>query len=287
MANEDRWPELCKQVSEDDGLPTRTVGHWSEEKLFFWNRYVDITTRAMVGSPHWKAGLVYVDLFAGPGVCTLKESGRRLPGSPLIAANAPKPFKQIIICEKDADTAEACRTRLQKTPARDRIRFLEGDCNERIGEVASMIPSRALTLAFIDPTGLHARFETIKTLSRCGRVDLLILFPDAYDVVRNVDLYEKQGVESNLDQVLGPDAHWREQWSQLPNQSPDKTRELFTNIYKDQLARRLDYKVFGEKTIKSARGPLYRLIYASKHERGLEFWNKITNKDPSGQQRLF
>ena len=35
----DRWPELCKQVSQDDGLPTREVGHWSEEKLFFWNRY--------------------------------------------------------------------------------------------------------------------------------------------------------------------------------------------------------------------------------------------------------
>jgi len=62
----DRWRELCKSVDEDDGLPKREVGHWTEEKLFFWNRYIDITTRAMVGHPKWPIGLFYVDLFAGP-----------------------------------------------------------------------------------------------------------------------------------------------------------------------------------------------------------------------------
>ena len=63
-----------------------------------------------------------------------------------------------------------------------------GDCNERIHDATALIPDRALTLAFVDPTGLDARFETIATLSSRGRVDLLILFADAYDVVRNVDL---------------------------------------------------------------------------------------------------
>ncbi len=283
----DRWPELCEQVSEDDGLPTRTVGHWSEEKLFFWNRYIDITTRAMVGNPHWKAGLVYVDLFAGPGICTLKDSGRRIPGSPLIAANAPKPFEKIIVCEKDPACAEACRIRLEKTSARNRVCVLEGDCNQRVGEIARMIPDRALTLVFSDPTGLHGHFETIRTLSRCGRVDLLILFADTYDIVRNVDLYEQQGIASHLDRVLGPDSHWRDKWSQLVNRSPENIRRLFADIYQKELSQKLGYKEFGEKTIKCAGKPLYRLIYASKHERGLDFWNKITKKDPSGQKRLF
>ena len=62
-----RWPELCNSVSKDDGFPTREVGHWSERKLWFWNRYIEITTSSMVGHPKWPAGLVYVDLFAGPG----------------------------------------------------------------------------------------------------------------------------------------------------------------------------------------------------------------------------
>jgi hypothetical protein len=47
----DRWPELCELVEQDDGLPTRDAGPWTEDKLFFWNRYIDITTTSMVGHP--------------------------------------------------------------------------------------------------------------------------------------------------------------------------------------------------------------------------------------------
>jgi hypothetical protein len=86
----DRWPDLCKLYEADDGLPAREVGSWTEDKLYFWNRYIDITTKAMIGNPQWPAGLAYVDLFAGPGICRLKETGRRIPGSTLIAANSPK-----------------------------------------------------------------------------------------------------------------------------------------------------------------------------------------------------
>jgi hypothetical protein len=32
---------------------------------------------------------------------------------------------------------------------------------------------------------------------------------------------------------------------------------------------------------------LYTLVYASKHERGLDFWDKIAHKEPSGQRTLF
>jgi three-Cys-motif partner protein len=184
---EDRWPELCRLVDEDDGLPTRKVNHWTEDKLYFWNTYIHITTMAMVGKRAWSGGLVYVDLFGGPGVCVLKESKRRIPGSPLIAANAPKPFSRILICEKNAALADACKARLAASPARDRSHVFAGDCNELAQHVASMIPDRALTLAFIDPTGLHAWFETIATLSERGRVDLLVLFADAYDIQRNLD----------------------------------------------------------------------------------------------------
>ncbi len=283
---QDRWPELCKQYETDDGLPTRSAGHWTEDKLFFWNRYIDITTRAMVGNPNWSAGLFYVDLFSGPGICTLRDSNRRLPGSPLLAAHAPKPFERILVCEKDPKLADACKARLAATPHSSRCEVFQGDCNETIQEVASLIPRGALTLAFIDPTGLDARFETIETLSRRGRVDLLILFADAYDLVRNVALYEQQETNSKLDQVLGPDSRWRERWKRLDNRSGTNVRQLFAEIYKDQLRQHLGYKVFGEKVISCDQRPLYRLIYASKHERGLDFWNKITKKDASGQKEF-
>ena len=81
----DRWPELCRLVEKDDGLPTwEEAGHWTLEKLNFWHRYLEITTKAMVDNPVWRGGVVYVDLFAGAGICTLKDSGKRIPGSVLL-----------------------------------------------------------------------------------------------------------------------------------------------------------------------------------------------------------
>src|SRR5258706_1695949 len=187
----DRWPELCRLVQNDDGLPVRKVGRWTEDKLWFWNSYLSITTAAMVGHPKWSAGLAYVDLFAGPGVCVVEESGKRIPGSVLMAANAAKPFTMILASELQQTSADALRARLNRTPAAETSHVFAGDCNSVVHKIANMIPPRALTLAFIDPEGLHARFDTIKALAARGRVDLLILFADRMDIVRNVDLYEK------------------------------------------------------------------------------------------------
>jgi hypothetical protein len=62
---------------------------------------------------------------------------------------------------------------------------------------------------------------------------------------------------------------------------------MFAEIYKSQLRSHLGYKFFGERVIRCERGALYRLIYATKHDRGLDFWHKATKKYPSGQRRLF
>jgi len=183
-------------------------------QTLFLESFVDITTRAMADKPQWE-GLVYVDLFAGPGICVLKESGRRLPGSVLIAAHAPKPFRKIIACELDAQMASACEARLNAAGAGTRSHVLVGDCNERAAEIASLIPDRTLTLAFVDPTGLHAHFESIRTLTKGKQVDLLVLFADRIDIVRNVELYFRQ-TNSKLDLVLGPESDWRNRFAGVP-----------------------------------------------------------------------
>src|SRR5439155_24425314 len=110
-----RWPDLCEKYKIDDGLPVRDVGPWTEDKLFFWNRYIEITTTAMVGHPKWPAGLAYVDLFAGPGICRVETTDKRIPGSALIAANAPKSFRIILASELDADCARALESRLKQS----------------------------------------------------------------------------------------------------------------------------------------------------------------------------
>lgn len=282
---QDRWHELCDLYKSDDGLPVRDVGIWTEGKLFFWNRYIDITTRAMVGHRKWPAELAYVDLFAGSGICKLKDSGRRIPGSVLIAANAPKQFRAILAIERDSKLAIALDTRLKKTPAAAVAKVFHGDCNTEIDKLVQYIPERALTLGFIDPESLNVDFETVKKLSDCGQVDLLILFADKMDLVRNVDRYEKER-PSVLDKMMGPHSHWRELWAQLTNRNADNICRLFKDEYKHQLANQLGYRVFGEQVMESTNGPIYRLIFASKSEKGLEFWDKVTQKDRGGQMGL-
>lgn len=284
----DRWRDVCRLVEQDDGLPTwEEARHWTVEKLHFWHRYVEITTSAMVGHKCWPAGLVYVDLFAGAGICTLKGTGERIPGSAVIAACAAKPFRKIIACEENPRFSEALESRLGRISARSQCRVLTGDCNDRIEEVVALIPERVLTLAFIDPKGLDAKFTTIAALSESRRVDLVILFADAYDIPRNVEQHYRQNPNSKLDQVLGPDCPWRERLDGLTNPTGLNRRNLFRGEYEKQLRRHLGYTHFRNRPIKSERGPIYSLVYASKDERGLDFWDKALKKNVDGQLEMF
>jgi three-Cys-motif partner protein len=281
----DQWPELCKLVEADDNLPVNPYGQWTENKLHFWNRYIEITTTSMVGHPSWPVGLYYVDLFAGPGVCQIEESGRRLPGSPLIAARAPKSFNHLLLCELENELADACESRLRRLAPGIPATVFRGNCNDRIGEIRRQIPRGALTLAFIDPQGLDIEFDTIRQLAESGQVDLLILVADAVDFVRNVDhIYVNQD-NSKVDKFLGRGQDWRSQWRALGNTQGPNARNFLSNLYQLQL-KRLGYIEFREKPILGKNGPLYRILFASKHERGAEFWDKVTKKDVFGQRDL-
>jgi three-Cys-motif partner protein len=288
VQKKDPWRELegLDIVRNDDSLPVRDVGSWTVDKLWWWNRYIRITTTSMTGKLSWAKGLVYVDLFAGPGVLRLKESQSRVPGSPIIAAGAPKPFSRILLCEIEPEFAQACETRLERLGVGKQTHVFCGDCNERIGEIRAQIPTQTLTLAFVDPPGLHAKFETIKRLTSGRNVDLLILFADYMDIVRNVERYADQQ-QSNLDEVLGKGTDWRRRWSALPNHSSANVSRLFLEIYSEQLTARLGYRHVANEVLALPKGaPLYRILYATKHERGLDFWKKSTVRE-RGSKRLF
>jgi three-Cys-motif partner protein len=288
----DSWHELCEKYSLPDGLPTwEEAGRWTRDKLYFWKRYIDITTKAMCGERGARAfpdGVVYVDFFGGAGVCSIKgHPDRRFPGSAIIAAHAPKPFAKIIACEKDKSRAEACRVRLGNTSVADRCEVLEGDCNELVGQLVSKIPRRALTLAFIDPKGLDVQFSTVTTLSNNARVDFVVLFADALDINRNAEHVYRSDPRSKLDQFLGPDSNWREELDNLENPDHVTRRRLFAEIYQRQLKRLLGFEFSNEKVMTCKGRPLYRLVYASKSDLGLKFWKDALKEDSDGQRELF
>lgn len=260
-------------VSTVDGLVVRPSGSWVRRKYFYLRRYADIFTTGM--KRKWpRGGLTYIDLFAGPGRCLIEEEGVEVDGSPLLVLNYG--FSQYIFVESDETNLSALKKRCQHSPKHSSIEFVHGDCNEVIHKVNPA----GLSLAFIDPTGIDCCFETIRVLTQRRNVDLLVTVQFGMDIKRNFRGYLETGPGSKLDLFLGGNTEGEKLDNPLDAVALYKKRikqlGYSTVEFKDMVVRNLKRNV-----------PMYFLLFASRHPRGLEFWRKITSKDDTGQLELF
>ncbi len=262
---------------KDDGLLIPEVGQQSKDKHYFFRRYVDAFTTAM--RDKWE--LHYIDLFAGAGIERLRDSNELDWGSPLIAAQAPSPFGLLHLCEKDGGKFAALKARVERF--RPDSQLIHGDANENVHEIVARIPTkRTLSLAFLDPYGLHLDYETLKSLSAI-RADLIIFFPDHLDALRNWERNYLDNPRSNLDRCLGPGGNWR---SLLEKAPPEHQAERLRDLYVRQLQERLGYTHFEYQRICYKQHPLYLLILCARHPRAAEFWRKIAQIGPNGQRHM-
>ena len=266
-------------LPEDDGLYIPPpVGEWSREKYYFLRRYIDAFTNSMHDKP-WSA-LHYIDLFAGAGIVRLEDSGDLEWGSPLIAALVPNiPFSALHFCELEKRRCDALVSRLQRLRPKRGYQILHGDANQLVHQVVDHIPQRALSLAFLDPYGLHLHFETIEALAK-KRVDLIIFFPDHLDALRNCEYVYRDDPSSNLDRVLGPGADWR---GALDKTSKDRWSEVLRDLYCKQI-KSIGYKEFEFERIHARGHPLYLLIFCSRHPLAAKIWRGIASKKPDDQR---
>jgi len=230
-----------------------------------------IVTNGMSGK--WE-GLTHVELFPGPGRCVVEETGEDIPGSPLLALGTKKAFDKIVCVEADPLAYEALQRRVTADARSKTVKLIPGDCNEVIDEVLAEIPPRHLALAFIDPEGVRGfEFATVQRLTE-RNTDFIILFPQNMAINRNRDkwLAAPPG-ETPLDRLLGPD--WRQH------------REPEVQQFMERLEG-LRYRVLGSGiNFSNSRGlRLYYLLFASRSATGIEFWKKITERQPDAQMRL-
>jgi three-Cys-motif partner protein len=267
---------------QDDGLVIADVGPWSRDKHHFLRRYLHAFTEAMKNKG-WDS-LHYIDLFAGAGIERVKDEDKVLGldwGSPLVAAQLPNPFRQLHLVEKDTEKCDTLRKRLKKFPHAVEPQIIEGDANLVAGAIVNCIPQGALSVAFLDPYGLHLHFETLRLLSQ-RKVDLIIFFPDHLDALRNWEVLYGQDRNSNLDRVLG-NAPWREKKQTTP---PDRWADMLTEIYVEMI-KTLEYKHFEyERIYRADNRPLYRLIFSSRDKAGVKIWRNTARKKPSGQTSM-
>ncbi|MCK4292030.1 MAG: three-Cys-motif partner protein TcmP [Planctomycetes bacterium] len=260
---------------KDDGLYIPTVGQHSKAKHYFLTRYIDAFTTAM--KDKW-GELHYIDLFAGAGIEKLRDSKELNWGSPMIAAQARFPFNRLHLCEKSKRKFDALKSRIQEKHPNPQV--LHGDANIGIHEIVSDIGQNSLSLAFLDPYGLHLAYETLRSLSAV-RTDLIIFFPDHLDALRNWEHNYLDNPNSNLDRCLGPGADWRS----LLDKTPAEYRaERLRNLYVSQLKAHSGYSYFEYERISHKKHPLYILILCGRHKLAAELWRKIAEKKPDGQR---
>lgn len=281
----------------DDALPMRPSGPWAIEKLDYLARYISVFSTSMCHKP-WR-GIHYIDLFAGPGKCRSK-AGEFFLGSPLIALKAAHPFTHYYFADLEKDNIVALQQRCSVSPCQDRIQYYVGDSNAIVDEIVGHVSAidreflrrrwSSLNLAFLVPSGLDLYWNTVRTLARLNRMDLIIHYPQM-GLARYMPKAFESRDQNRVDLFFGS-RKWRDIYRQWHD-----TRHLHTqlmNHYKERL-QGLGYTevLRGDQTgyepvmrnVKR-RAPLYRLLFASKHPLGHDFWRKVTQRDVYGQAIL-
>jgi three-Cys-motif partner protein len=274
---------------QDDGLAFRPAGDWARKKLDYLERYVDIVEKSM----HTKHRVRnYIDLLAGPGKNLIRGSKRVLLGSPLLALTTRYVFTNYYFVDSDPTYTEALRRRCDASPFASRVRIWTGDCNSVVDEIAAILSSRepdALNIAFLDPEGLELHWKTVVKLAAFKRMDMIINYCES-GLRRNLRLaFDKPG-DHDVDDFFG-DRSWRDVYREYQGRT-ECDRQLI-DFYKGRLLQYGykevvgDYELTTEPQMRNTQNaPLYRLLFASKHVRGQDFWQKIVQRDVYGQKPL-
>jgi len=263
-----------------DKLLARKSFAYAEDKLHYVQQMQSIFATGMKNL--WPE-LTYIDILAGPGRCIIEETGREFPGSPVLSLDAP--FTKRIFVESDPPLVSALR---QRVPT-DCI-VLEGSCSDPhvISEIRKHT-GRGLGLMFVDNLGMTVPFSTIEELTAGRRCDLLIVF-QLQDPTRNSEAVTL-GVDDpeRWTKFFGTDA-WQNVVGDLRsmNSRASEITAALEDLYVKQLGTiGYPHVARGRDVIKNSRNaPMYRLMLASRHPLGEEFFKKIERMNAQRQRRL-
>jgi three-Cys-motif partner protein len=247
---------------------------------------------------------VCIDLFASYGIGQDAETGELSWGSALLALHAIDPFDVYIFGDLDPARTSALADRVDDTHtlaapavridlgAADVMRrarefkgldvrgpkcaVLTGDANKAVAIVKRMMPGfegRRLALTMLDPYGVSIDWISLEMLAFREQMDLLMLFPEDVDLERNWRQTDR------IDRYMPPRSDWQRAVLAAPRNRGRVFRELYVEGLKDQLG----LKVGPAKPIRAHDREIYKLLYASRHEKGLEVWDHARRVAPNGQ----
>lgn len=286
---------ICNHLlSELDKLPLRCVGKWGQEKVFYLLQYLGIFAQGMKN--RWDGNLHYLEVCSGPGRLVDFSSGVEFDGSALavLRHQGAQLLKSALFVDINPEVVNTLNTRIQLLGDFGSLKplALQGDyCSEQsIRSVLSHREPGGLSLIFLDPTDLSIPFETVKLLAQTGHVDLLINVAIGHDFRRNaaqsVLREEFEKARNKYETFLGR-PHFM---SSPPVMDCLETKgdwakalsQVFLEAYKEQL-KSLGFCYFGLRPIEH----YYYLLFATRSQKGIEFWNKCQQIEFTGQRSLF
>ena len=267
----------------DDGLILPEVGSWASEKHRKIGYYASIFSASM--QARWDCRL-FIELFSGAGKAKLKDTGKVVLGSPLVALGIQPAFDKYIFCELGNEESAALRKRIENHYPHLDTKVLQADANLNIDEVLNQLPRfgpsyKGLTLCFVDPFNAgNLHFSTIRKLAAALYIDFIVLIPSYMDIKRNCHNYTKPNC-SILDNFLGTDS-WRNEWKSQT--SPYSDFGIFiADKFGKQMAT-LDYHYESPEDYEIVRMSqdrslfLYHLGFFSRNKLGVKFWRETRDR---------
>ncbi len=252
----------------------KPIRRWTAIKLEHLEAYLKAYARATT-----RAGQrYYLDAFAGCGDCVLIENGMHVEGSARRALEVTPPFTQCFFVEMDRHLAAHLGNSLASTPG---VTVFQGDCNVVIPrDVLPLLPRRAPSLAFLDPTGAQLQWSTIEALARHrlggAKMELLILYPYDMFIARWLT---HPALASSFTAMFGG-TYWQSALNQSValQESPRQRRLRFVDLYCNRL-RSLRYRhVVAFGPLYSGHHPLYHVIFASDNDTGAKIMQDVWSK---------
>lgn len=276
---------MVKKSYGEDG-----IGEWSELKLKCIRQYIGAYTNILSFGKF--RDFYFLDLFSSAGCCKSRATKQSINGSPKIALEVKPPFSRYYFFELDHSKINELESIRECSPLKDQVFIIEGDCNERVGEVLRDIGDGIPFMSLLDPQAGDLYWDTIAQISQKSKSEVLINFPLGMAITRYMPLSEGSSIskemEKKIDQIFG-NFNWRPIYQERKKRKIDAptAREKYLDLYLYGLVS-IGYKYYAVKRIYNTKNNLiYYLIFGTKNLKGLEKMTEILVKDDKERNTLF
>jgi len=285
--------DLCQgTASVDDQLPTRCVGEWAIQKIYLLVQYFGIFSNGMKNK--WSGKLNYIEICSGPGRCVNRKSGDEFNGTALaiIEHLAFSNLRKALFIDSNEIVIDTLNKRIEKRGVKN-AKAIQGNYNNDTDlciKIGQEISQDSLNFVFIDPTDCSVPFQLVKSIKKLlPMTDIIINLASMTDFNRNVvnallnpEKFSKSIIKYTLfldngDFFTNPD---NIELAKL--RKYEELRKQFRTMYTVNLGK-LGYQHFDFTSVNG----YYDILFATEHEKGLEFWRKATAIRFDGQRKLF